>query len=84
MRCEQVAELLPGLVDPSTPRDARQAELDAVTRDITLSETRKAELKREIDALDKDRTTLNQSLIDANLEVQKLEAASDRTERGEG
>ncbi|CAN5304604.1 peptidoglycan DD-metalloendopeptidase family protein [soil metagenome] len=65
---------------PAT-RDARQAELDAVTRDITLSETRKADLKRDIDALDKDRTTLNQSLIDANLEVQKLEAASDRTER---
>jgi septal ring factor EnvC (AmiA/AmiB activator) len=66
---------------PTAARDARQAELDAVTRDITLSESRKAELKREIDALDKDRTTLNQSLIDANLEVQKLEAASDRTER---
>ena len=62
-------------------RDARQAELDAVTRDITLSAQRRAELASEIDALDKDRTTLNQSLLDAGDQVQKLEAASDRTER---
>jgi septal ring factor EnvC (AmiA/AmiB activator) len=74
------ADVPPAPAVPAT-RDARQIELDAVTRDITLSETRKADLKREIDALDKDRNTLNQSLIDANLEVQKLEAASDRTER---
>ncbi len=62
-------------------RDARQAELDAVTRDITLSAQRRAELAKEIDALDKDRATLNQSLLDAGDQVQKLEAASDRTER---
>ncbi len=62
-------------------RDARQAELDAVTRDITLSTQRRAELAKEIDALDKDRATLNRSLLDAGDQVQKLEAASDRTER---
>ncbi len=62
-------------------RDARQAELDAVTRDITLSAQRRAELAKEIDSLDKDRATLNQSLLDAGDQVQKLEAASDRTER---
>ena len=65
----------------ASQRDARQAELDAVTRDITLSAQRRAELAKEIDALDKDRATLNQSLIDASNQVQKLEAASDRTER---
>ena len=65
----------------ASQRDARQAELDAVTRDITLSAKRRAELATEIDALDKDRATLNQSLLDASTQVQKLEAASDRTER---
>ncbi len=65
----------------ASQRDARQAELDSVTRDITLSAKRRAELAQEIDALDKDRATLNQSLLDASTQVQKLEAASDRTER---
>ena len=66
---------------PTSQRDARQAELDAVTRDITLSAQRRAELAKEIDALDKDRATLNKSLIDAGNQVQKLEAASDHTKR---
>ncbi len=65
----------------ASQRDARQAELDAVTRDITLSAQRRTELATEIDALDKDRATLNQSLLDAGDQVQKLEAASDRTEQ---
>ena len=46
--------------------DARQAELDAVTHDIALTAERQAELKGEIDALDKDRATLNQSLIETS------------------
>ncbi len=65
----------------ASPRDTRQAELDAVTRDITLSAQRRAELAKEIDALDKDRATLNQSLLDAGDQVQRLEAASGRTEQ---
>jgi septal ring factor EnvC (AmiA/AmiB activator) len=60
--------------------DSHQAELDAVTRDIQLTEQRKAELKQEIDALDKDRATLNQSLIDASSAVQKLEGDIGRAE----
>ncbi len=71
------AESVPAPAD----RDSRQAELEAVTHDITVSDERRAELKREIDALDQDRATLNQSLIDASEQVQKLEAASDRTEQ---
>lgn len=62
-------------------QSARQAELDAVTRDITLSEERRAELRKEIDTLDKDRASLNQALLNASDQVQKLEAVSDRTER---
>jgi septal ring factor EnvC (AmiA/AmiB activator) len=66
---------------PVNERDSRQAELDAVTRDISLSAERRAELAKEIDALDKDRATLNQSLLDAGEQVQKLEVASDHTEQ---
>jgi septal ring factor EnvC (AmiA/AmiB activator) len=70
-------------VDGGKPslRAARQAELDAVTRDLTLSDERRAELAHEIDAIDKDRASLNQALLDASSQVQKLETASDRTER---
>ncbi|MEX0851678.1 MAG: peptidoglycan DD-metalloendopeptidase family protein [Bauldia sp.] len=68
--------------DPApTGLDARQAELDAITHDIELTRERQAEIRQEIEALDKDRTTLNQSLIDASREVQKLEGTLDRSER---
>jgi septal ring factor EnvC (AmiA/AmiB activator) len=59
--------------DSAAEEAARRAELDAVTHDIALTSERQAELKGEIEALDKDRATLNQSLIEANQQVQKLE-----------
>ncbi len=61
--------------------DARQGELDILTRDIELTETRKAELRHEIASLETDRATLNQSLIDGSREVQRLEGAIDVSER---
>lgn len=61
--------------------DARQQELDALSRDIELTEAKKDELRREIEALDDDRATLNQSLIDGSREVQRLEGAIDASER---
>ncbi len=61
--------------------DARRAELDAVTRDIALTAERQTELRREIDTLDKDRATLNQSLIDAGKQVQALETAINDSEQ---
>ena len=64
----------------TTDADARKAELDAVTHDIQLTAERQAALKVEIDALDKDRATLNQSLIDGGREVQKLEGDIDAAE----
>ena len=64
----------------TTDADARKAELDAVTHDIQLTAERQAALKAEIDALDKDRATLNQSLIDGGREVQKLEGDIDAAE----
>jgi septal ring factor EnvC (AmiA/AmiB activator) len=62
-------------------KQARESELDAVTRDIDLTEERQAELRKEIDSLDKDRATLNQALIDTGKRVQDLEAAIDLTQR---
>ena len=69
--------------DPISPeaREARQAELDAVTRDIALTEERQEELRAEIAALDKDNTTLNETLVGTGRRVQALEAEVDRTEQ---
>ncbi len=61
-------------------RNARQAELDAITRDIQVTNERQAELQQEIDGLDKDRATLNQALVDAGQQVQKLEGEIDDSE----
>ncbi len=61
-------------------RQQRQADLDAITRDIQLTQQRQDELQKEIDALDKDRATLNQNLIDTGKRVQDMEAAADRSE----
>src|SRR5581483_1950334 len=66
--------------DPAAVKDARQAELEAVARDIALSGARQAELKAEIAALDKDRATLNQTLIDTGKRVQALEDQIGATE----
>jgi len=66
--------------DPAAVKDARQAELEAVARDIALSGARQAELKAEIAALDKDRATLNQTLIDTGKRVQALEGQIGATE----
>jgi septal ring factor EnvC (AmiA/AmiB activator) len=61
-------------------RDARRAELDAVARDIALTADRQAELQKEIASLDKDRATLNQTLIDTGKRVQSLEGQIGDTE----
>jgi septal ring factor EnvC (AmiA/AmiB activator) len=68
---------------PPAPNDTseRRAELDAVTHDIEITADRQAALQKEIDALDKDRASLNQSLIDGSREVQKLEGDIDAAEK---
>lgn len=53
--------------------EARRAELDAVTRDIGITAERQAELKAEIDKLDKDQASLNAALIEGGRQVQALE-----------
>lgn len=62
-------------------RDARQAELQAVEGDIVLTAERLAELKAEIDALDRDRASLTRSLIKTSERVQSLESEIETTER---
>lgn len=62
-------------------RDARLAELDAVTRDIALTKDRQEELRREIEALENDDATLNETLIGIGQRVQALEGELDRTGR---
>lgn len=62
-------------------RAARQAELDAVTRGIALTAERQEELRREIDALENDDATLNQTLVGVGKRVQALEGEIDKTEQ---
>jgi septal ring factor EnvC (AmiA/AmiB activator) len=48
---------------------------------MAVTAERQAELQAEIDALDKDRETLNQTLLDTGKKVQDLEASLDAAER---
>jgi septal ring factor EnvC (AmiA/AmiB activator) len=74
----QDAAVAPAPVDDTAER---RAELDAVTHDIEVTADRQKALQAEIDSLDKDRATLNQSLIDASQQVQKLEGQIDDAEK---
>jgi septal ring factor EnvC (AmiA/AmiB activator) len=79
-RAEDAPPAMPADVPSEADRQARQADLDAVTRDIALTNQRQAELQKEIDGLDKDRATLNQTLLDTGKRVQDMEAAIDASE----
>ncbi len=72
--------------EPLSPeaREARKAELDAIARDIALTEGRQGELRAEIEALDKDNATLNQTLIGTGKRVQALEGEIEKTEQRMG
>jgi septal ring factor EnvC (AmiA/AmiB activator) len=66
--------------EAASARDAHQAELDAVARDIEVTQERQDELRKEIAALDKDNATLNQNLLDTGKRVQTLEGEIDKAE----
>lgn len=68
-------------VETSDSREARQAELDAVTRDIALTAERQEELRREIAALEQDDATLNRTLVKVGKRAQALEGELDKTEQ---
>lgn len=65
---------------PAATVDVRQAELEALARDIELTEERRATLRAEIDALDNDRASLSAALVEGSREVQRAEAAIGATE----
>ncbi len=57
-----------------------EQELQNLTRDIGLTAERQAELQREIDAIDRDRDTLNADLLRTAQRVHGLESELDATE----
>lgn len=61
-------------------RDSTQAELDSVTKEITITEERQEALREEIAEIDQDRATLNSMLIGTTERARKLEGQLDQTE----
>ena len=55
-------------------------ELEILKSEISLSEQRRAALRSSIDALDKDRATVNRNLIDASAKARGLEKKISKAE----
>ena len=66
--------------DLSSQRDKNLEELQVLQSEISLSEQRKAELAGEIDALDKDRVTLNRTLIETSTSFRNIEKRITKSE----
>ena len=66
--------------DAAKRKLAHEQELLSLTRDIGLTAERQAELQREIDAIDRDRDTLNADLLRTAQRVHGLESELDATE----
>ncbi len=60
--------------------EAKRAELDAIAREITLSEERQGALRDEIAEIVKDNATLNTMLIDTTERARRLERQIDQSE----
>jgi murein hydrolase activator len=74
------SDAAPSAADAQAQIDAHRAELDSVTANIAVSQDRQAELRKQISAIDTDRASLNQALIDAGAQVQQLEGQLDQSE----
>lgn len=61
-------------------RTLKGAELDALKRDIDLTAERQREIAAEIDAIEKDRASLNAALVETAGKVQALEARLSESE----
>jgi septal ring factor EnvC (AmiA/AmiB activator) len=61
-------------------RTLKGAELEAVRRDIAITQERQAEIAAEIAALEKDRASLNAELVSTAARVQDLETSLSETE----
>lgn len=66
--------------DAEGRKQAHERELQDLTRNITLTSERQAELQREINAIDRDRDTLNADLLRTAQRVHGLETELDATE----
>lgn len=66
--------------DSEAAKAAREAELAAITRDIDVTRERQSALTAEIAALEKDRATLNGTLIETGKRANALEAKIDAAE----
>lgn len=85
---ESADENLPTVPSVSEETDAalarkqqREAELSALTQDIEVSTDRQAAIAREIQALDRDRQTLNAKIISSADTIKGLETELNATER---
>jgi len=59
--------------DLSSQRDKNLQELKVLQSEISLSEQRKQELAAEIGSLEKDRATINRTLIEASTNSREIE-----------
>ncbi len=74
---------VPSVQPAPTPsrRDATQADLDQLARDIKVSQERQAEIAREIAALDKDGPRLNEALVASAGREREAESSVATSER---
>ncbi len=62
-------------------RRLTQAELDQLARDIRTSEEREAQIRLEIDGLERDRVRISEQLVATSTRIQSLESQLLQTER---
>lgn len=65
---------------PEDRRAATRAELDAVVRDIDLGEARQAEIRREIEGLDRDRARVAEQLVATGDRIKAVETRVNASE----
>ncbi|MEP2705677.1 MAG: peptidoglycan DD-metalloendopeptidase family protein [Roseibium sp.] len=78
---EAVADVDPEMEAARLRKQQREAELAALSKDIEVSSDRQAAIGREIQALDRDRETLNTKIISSADTIKGLETELSNTER---
>ncbi|MEP3430105.1 MAG: peptidoglycan DD-metalloendopeptidase family protein [Roseibium sp.] len=78
---EAVADIDPEMEAARLRKQQREAELAALSKDIEVSSDRQAAIGREIQALDRDRETLNTKIISSADTIKGLETELSDTER---
>lgn len=76
-----VADVDPEMEAARLRKQQREAELAALSKDIEVSSDRQAAIGREIQALDRDRETLNTKIISSADTIKGLETELSNTER---